>query len=147
MLPISADVKSCGAEQDLALVHDFLARETCWAAGIPRKTFERALGHSICYGGYLDEKLVVFARPVTDQSTFVYLADVFVPQGQRGHGCGRAIVAALMGDLRLRGLRRWHLVTRGMQRLYAGMGFTELAQPEQHMQKHDAGVYRRERAG
>jgi hypothetical protein len=51
------------------------------------------------------------------------------------------VVAALMADPRLQGLRRWHLVTRDMQRLYAEFGFVPLTQSERHMQKHDPDVY------
>ncbi|ATE71869.1 GNAT family N-acetyltransferase [Lysobacter capsici] len=131
---------------DFAVIHDFLARESYWAAGIPAPTLRRALDHSICYSGHLHGQMVAFARAVTDQATFAYLADVFVLPAHRGHGHARAMVAALMADPRLQGLRRWHLVTRDMQRLYAGLGFTALSQPDQHMQRHDPEVYRRKLA-
>ena len=139
MLRISADP----AELDVALIHDFLARGSYWAADIPRITLERALANSVCYGGYVGGAQVAFARAVTDQATFAYLADVFVVPDQRGKGYGRDLVHALMEDPRLHGLRRWHLVTRDMQGLYSRLGFTELTQPELHMQKHDPDVYRR----
>lgn len=129
---------------DLALVHGFLSRESYWAAGIPANTLERALRHSVCCSGFLDGVgQIAFARAVTDQATFAYLADVFVLPAHRGQGHGRAVVEALMADPRLQGLRRWHLVTRDMQRLYAKLGFEPLSQPERHMQKHDPDVYRR----
>ena len=80
---------------------------------------------------------------MTDQATFAYLADVFVLSSWRGRGYGRQVVAALLDDPRLQGLRRWHLVTRDMQRLYAGLGFAPLTQPEGHMQRHDPEIYRR----
>lgn len=129
---------------DLALVHGFLSRESYWAAGIPADTLERALRHSVCCSGFLEGAgQIAFARAVTDQATFAYLADVFVLPAHRGHGHGRAVVEALMADPRLQGLRRWHLVTRDMQRLYAKLGFEPLSQPERHMQKHDPDVYRR----
>lgn len=147
MLRIRADIQSHWDEQDLALVHGFLARESYWAVGIPRETLERALANSICYGGHVDGQLVAFARAVTDQATFAYLADVFVLPAHRGRGHARAIVGALMDDPRLLGLRRWHLVTRDMQRLYAGLGFSALAEPERHMQKHDPDAYRRGTGG
>jgi N-acetylglutamate synthase-like GNAT family acetyltransferase len=67
---------------------------------------------------------------------------VFVLPEHRGRGHGRAVVAALMADPRLQGLRRWHLVTRDMQRMYAAFGFVPLTEPERHMQKHDPDVYR-----
>jgi hypothetical protein len=40
-------------------------------------------------------------------------------------------------------MRRWHLVTRDMQPLYAKLGFEPLRQPERHMQRHDPDVYLR----
>lgn len=128
---------------DLALIHDFLSGESYWAAGIPRETLDRALRNSICCGAFIDgEGQIAFARAITDQATFAYLADVFVLPAHRGRGYGRAIIDALMADPRLRGLRRWHLVTRDMQALYAQSGFVPLTQPERHMQKHDPDVYR-----
>lgn len=140
MLRISADFD----DLDLALIHRFLSADSYWAAGIPRDTLERALRHSVCCGGFLDGiGQVAFARAVTDQATFAYLADVFVVPGHRGQGHGRAIVEALMADPRLQGLRRWHLVTRDIQPLYAKLGFEPLSQPERHMQRHDPNVYLR----
>jgi GNAT superfamily N-acetyltransferase len=139
MLRISADP----AELDVALIHRFLSGESYWAKDIPRATVERALAHSVCVGGFLDDRQVAFARAVTDQATFAYLADVFVLPDHRGQGHGRQIVTALLDDPRLQGLRRWHLVTRDMQRLYAGFGFVPLTQPERHMQRHDPEIYRR----
>lgn len=144
MLRTSADFDDI----DLALVHGFLSGESYWAADIPIETLERALRHSVCCSGHLDRiGQVAFARAVTDQATFAYLADVFVLPQHRGKGFGRAVVEALMADPRLQGLRRWHLVTRDMQRLYAGIGFEPLTQPERHMQKHDPDVYRQKARG
>src|SRR6476619_4338979 len=139
MLRISADT----AELDVALIHRFLSEESYWAKSIPRATLERALAHSVCVGGFLEDRQVAFARAVTDQATFAYLADVFVLPAHRGRGYGNGIVAALLDDPRLQGLRRLHLVTRDMQRLYAGFGFVPLTEPERHMQRHDPEIYRR----
>jgi len=140
MLRISVDP----AELDVALIHRFLSEESYWARGIPRATLERALAHSVCVGGFLGDNQVAFARAVTDQATFAYLADVFVLPEHRGQGYGRQVVAALLDDPRLQGLRRWHLVTRDMQRLYADFDFVPLTQPERHMQRHDPEIYRRD---
>jgi len=139
MLRISADP----AELDVALIHHFLSEESDWARGIPRQTVEHALARSVCVGGFLEDRQVAFARAVTDQATFAYLADVFVLPDHRGRGYGRQVVAAVLADPRVQGLRRWHLVTRDMHRLYAGFGFVPLTQPERHMQRHDPEIYRR----
>ena len=131
------------AEFDLDLIHRFLSQEAYWSIGIPRATVERAIAHSICIAGFVDAAQIAFARVVTDQATFAYLADVFVLPEHRGRGHARALVEALMADRRVQGLRRWHLVTRDMQPLYERVGFTALTQPELHMQKHDPDVYGR----
>lgn len=138
-LRISADP----AELDLPAIHRFLSGEAYWSQGIPEATVRRALANSICYSGHADGRMIAFARAVSDQATFAYLADVFVLPEHRGRGHARALVAALMADPRLQGLRRWHLVTRDMQPLYAGLGWAPLAQPEMHMQRHDPEVYQR----
>ena len=141
MLRTSADFDDI----DLALVHRFLSRESYWAADIPFDTLERALRHSVCCSGHLDGVgQVAFARAVTDQATFAYLADVFVLPQYRGCGYGRTVVETLMADSRLEGLRRWHLVTRDMQQMYTALGFVPLTQPERHMQQHNPDVYRRQ---
>lgn len=139
MLRISADPD----ELDVALIHRFLSEDSYWALGIPRATVERALAHSVCVGGFLDDRQVAFARAVTDQATFAYIADVFVLPEHRGNGYGRQVVAALLDEPRLQGLRRWHLVTRDMQPLYAHFGFVPLTLPERHMQRHDPEIYGR----
>ena len=128
---------------DLDLIHRFLSQEAYWSLGIPRATVERALANSLCVAGFVEDAQIAFARVVTDQATFAYLADVFVLPQHRGRGHARTLVEALLAEPRLQGLRRWHLVTSDMQPLYAGVGFTPLAHPDQHMQKHDPDVYRR----
>ncbi|RYG12437.1 MAG: N-acetyltransferase [Burkholderiales bacterium] len=134
------------AELDVGLIHGFLAG-SYWAAGVPLVTVQRALSNSLCFAGFVDSQQVAFARVVSDQATFGYLADVFVVPEHRGKGFGREIVRAVMDDDRLQGLRRWHLVTRDMHRLYLDFGFVGLADPDRHMQKHDPDVYRRANDG
>ena len=139
-LRISTDT----ADIDFAVVHGFLSRDAYWCRGVPAATLRKAIENSLCFSAITDDGAQVgFARVVTDRATFAYLADVFVLEGFRGRGHGRAIVAALMTDDALHGLRRWHLVTRDMQALYTGFDFTALTQPERHMQRHDPDVYRR----
>jgi N-acetylglutamate synthase-like GNAT family acetyltransferase len=135
-------ISSDPADVDVALVHRYLSTESYWAKDIPLPVVERAIVNSLCFSGHEDGRQIAFARVVTDQATFAYLADVFVLAEFRGRGYGRAIVAAVLADSRLHGLRRWHLVTQDKQPLYAGFGFTALSQPERHMQKHDPDIYR-----
>ena len=62
---------------DMDVIHGFLG-QSYWARGIPRALMERAVRNSLCFGLYEGGRQVGFARVVTDQATFAYLADVFV---------------------------------------------------------------------
>ena len=118
MLRISADFD----ELDLALIHGFLSSESYWAAGIPFDTLDRALRNSICVSGHLDGQQVAFARAVTDQATFAYLADVFVIDGHRGNGLGKRLVKLMVDDGPGSGFR-WTLFTSDAHGLYRLFGF------------------------
>lgn len=137
------EVSSDPARVDLERVHAYLAGESYWARGIPRGTLERALANSLCYSGFVAGRQVAFARVVTDQATFAYLADVFVVPEERGRGRARELLAAVFADPRVQGLRRWSLVTRDAHPLYARFGFRPLAAPERFMERHDPGMYLR----
>jgi len=63
---------------DVPLIHHFLSEEAYWCLGIPQATVQRAINHSLCFGGYVAGQQVAFARVITDRATFGYLADVFV---------------------------------------------------------------------
>src|SRR3984957_8669666 len=114
---------------DIALIHDFLARCSHWARGIPRDVLERAIANSLCFGLYRDGAQVGFARLVTDEATFAYLADVFVAAEVRNGGLGQFLVESILAHAPLQGLRRWHLVTRDAASLYRRCGFADLQQP------------------
>lgn len=127
---------------DLEAVHAFLAR-SYWAEGIPREILERAIANSLCFGVYEGGRQVGFARAITDRATYAYLADVFLLESHRGLGLARLLMSAIAEHPELRGLRRWGLVTRDAQGLYAKYGFRPLANPSRHMEIHDPEVYRR----
>jgi GNAT superfamily N-acetyltransferase len=133
-------VDSDPAKLDMDVIHGFLAN-CYWSRGISRELLERALRNSLCFGVYEDGAQVGFARVVTDQATFAYLADVFVLESHRGRGIAKQLVAAIAADSRLQGLRRWVLVTRDAHPLYAQFGFKPLAAPDRFMELHNPDVY------
>jgi GNAT superfamily N-acetyltransferase len=120
---------------DLSIIHGFLAT-SYWATGISRASVERAIRHSMPFGIYHDDGSgqVGFARVISDRATYGYLADVFVLEAHRGRGLGRWMVSEILRHPELQGLRRWGLVTRDAQPVYAAAGFTPLAAPERHME-------------
>ena len=129
-------------ELDVDLIHAFLS-ETYWARGIPREVVERAIAGSLCFGGYLGDRQVAFARVITDGATFGYLSDVFVLPERRGCGYARALVAAVLAHPDLQRLRRLMLATRDAHALYAGFGFAAPAKPEMLMERLDPDIYSR----
>lgn len=131
---------------DMEVIHGFLSR-SYWARGIPKALVERAVRNSLCFGLYEAQRQVGFARVVTDQATFAYLADVFVVESHRGRGLAKVLIAAVVADPRLQGLRRWMLATRDAHSLYARFGFAPLEVPGRFMELHAPDVYATRGAG
>ena len=128
------------AKLDRETIHGFLAK-SYWARGIPREIVDRSIEGSLCFGLYDGDRLVGFARVITDRATFGYLADVFVLESHRGRGLATWFMESVMSHPDLRGIRRWMLVTRDAHGLYRKVGFTDLSAPERIMEKLLADPY------
>lgn len=126
---------------DLTLIHDFLANCSHWAGGIPLDVLERAIANSLCFGLYRDGTQIGFARAVSDEATFAYLADVFVVEEERNTGLGQWLVETVLAHEPLHGLRLWLLVTRDAASLYRRCGFTDLTAGRTYLQRFDPEVY------
>ena len=138
----SYEIDTAKHRLDRALIHDFLSRCSHWARGIPRELLDRAIAHSLCFGLYRDGAQIGFARIVTDEATFAYLADVFVVAAERNAGLGQFLIEAILAHAPLQGLRRWHLVTRDAGSLYRRCGFADLQQPRlTYLDRYDPDVY------
>jgi len=128
-------------ELDVDFIFNFLHREARWCKGIPRELVEKSIQHSLCFGAFIGQKQVGFARLVTDYATFGNLVDVFVMQELRGKGISRVILNAVNEHPDLQGVRRITLATSDKQALYAKFGYKELARPEMFMEKFNPLVY------
>lgn len=120
---------------DVALIHRFLSQQSYWALNIPLDIVQRSIEHSLCFGVYDGEAQIGFARVITDQATFAYLADVFILPNYRGRGLSKRLIATISAWPTLQGLRRWVLATRDAHELYAQFGFAALDQPDLFMQR------------
>ena len=120
---------------DVSVIHQFLSQESYWAQNIPLEIVERAIKGALCFGVYLGNEQVGYARVITDEATFAYLADVFILREHRGKGLSKRLVETISNWPALQGLRRWVLATRDAHTLYAQFGFTELNHPEWFMQR------------
>ena len=128
------------ARVDVEAAHAYLSG-SYWAQGIPIDLLRKAIANSLCVAAFHQGIQVGFARVVTDRATFAYLADVYVLEAHRGRGLSRRLVAALLDQPEMQGLRRLMLVTRDAQGLYEKFGFTALAHPERVMERHRPDVY------
>ena len=128
-LEISTEVERL----DVDRIHRFLSEESYWARGRTREMTQQAIDNSICFGAYLGRQQVGFARVVSDQTTFAWLADVFILVEYRGQGYGKALVAAVLDHPELQGLR-WLLATKDAHGLYAQNGFAPVP-PERFMER------------
>ena len=120
---------------DIALIHRFLSLESYWAQNVPLDIVTRSIDNSLCFGVYHGDQQVGFARVITDQATFAYLADVFVLPEHRGRGLSKQLMATISDWPTLQGLRRWVLATQDAHALYEQFGFTALNKPEIFMQR------------
>jgi GNAT superfamily N-acetyltransferase len=125
---------------DFDVIHGFLST-SYWSPNIPRDIVRRAIENSLCFGVYIGDRQVGFARVITDFATFAYLADVFVLEDYRGRGLAKRLIDVIVGHPQLQGLRRWMLATRDAHRLYARYGFTTLATPEKFMERRTPNAY------
>ncbi|MCA3027413.1 MAG: GNAT family N-acetyltransferase, partial [Rhodocyclaceae bacterium] len=114
-------------------IHHYLSVESYWARGIPAATLLRAVSNSLSVvvtkTGGEGEKLVGFARIVTDRATYAYLCDVFVLPAAQEKGFARAMLHAIDAHPDLQGLRRYMLMTRDAHALYAKFGYVGLRDP------------------
>jgi GNAT superfamily N-acetyltransferase len=134
------EISSERGRMDVGAIHAFLTR-TYWARGIPLETVQRAIDNSVCFGVFQGPAQVGFARVITDQATFAYLADVYLLDEHRGKGLARRLVQAVLAHPRLQGLRRWLLVTRDAHALYRPHGFEPVAHPDRIMEIHRPDAY------
>ncbi len=118
----------------LDVIHKYLSKESYWAQNMPIDTIKKSIEGSICFGVYLNDKQIGYARVVTDHATFGYLADVFILEAHRGKGLSKQLMQFIMAHPDLQGLRRMMLATRDAQGLYKQFGFTALSMPERIME-------------
>ena len=126
----SFEYSSEASRLDVPLIVEFI-QSSYWGAGRTQQEIETSLKHSICFGVYDVNKQVGFARVVTDQAFFGFLADVFVIEEYRGLGIGKKLVRYVLDDSRLASIRRFMLATKDAHSLYEAYGFQRLTPEDQ----------------
>ena len=124
------------ARLDIAVIHDFLCNRSYWGKGRTVEAVKKTIDNSLCFGVYdKDERLVGFARVVTDFTVFAYLMDVFILEEHRKRGLGKQLIDYIVHDPLLQDIRCWRLDTDDAHELYRKYGFRKPAFPEKIMEK------------
>jgi ribosomal protein S18 acetylase RimI-like enzyme len=113
------------AAVDTARLHELL-RDTYWARGRTAEHIARAVRNSFCASAWRGERMVGFARLVTDFVAHAYLADVIVEPELRRRGIATRLVRMLIGH---EAVATCHVTlhTRDAQAVYRPLGFADLA--------------------
>lgn len=118
----------------LDVIHQYLSLESYWAKNIPLDVIQNAIKGSLCFAAYSEGKQIAFARVITDEASFGYLADVFVLEPYRGKGISKELMKFIMNYPSLTKLRRFMLATKDSHTLYEKFGFKKLSAPERFME-------------
>ncbi|MBQ3134749.1 MAG: GNAT family N-acetyltransferase [Oscillospiraceae bacterium] len=104
-----------------------LLKQTYWANKRTPEQVQRSMDNSRCYGIYLDgeQKLVGFARVISDFATTYYLCDVVIDRDHQHNGLGVALVSHIENRPEYQGLRGM-LITRDAHTLYEKFGYQTL---------------------
>lgn len=119
---------------DVPFIQHFL-KDIYWATGRTIEEVQITIDASLCFGIYLNDRQIGFARVITDYVVFAYLMDVFITEEHRGKGYSSILIDAVMNESLLMEVKIWRLATSDAHFLYEKFGFTALEFPEKMMEK------------
>lgn len=130
MIHISTDKRKL----QLDVIHGFLTH-TYWAKGRTLEAVKKTIDNCLCFGVYMDDKQIGFARVATDYTVFAYLMDVFVLPEYRGKGYSKTLMKSIIDEPQLSTCKVWMLRTADAHGLYKQFGFTKIETPEVVMER------------
>jgi GNAT superfamily N-acetyltransferase len=119
---------------NVPFIQNFL-KDIYWAAGRTIQEVQTTIDASVCFGIYLDDNQIGFARVITDYVVFGYVMDVFITEEHRGKGYSSVLIENMMNEPLLKDLKIWRLATTDAHFLYEKFGFKPLEHPEKMMEK------------
>lgn len=126
-------ISTSKSKLDIDFIHSFL-RKSYWAKNIQRELVETSIKNSVCFGLYMEDTQIGFARVITDYARFAYLADVFIVRKHRGKGLAKWLLSCIMKHPEFKNIKGWMLATQDAHGLYKKFGFHRLYHPEKYMQ-------------
>ena len=111
---------------DINLIHNFLTN-SYWAKGRTIDEVKTSIENSDCYGLYIDDYQVGFARIITDFVVFAYLLDVFIIPEFQGRGFSKLLLTKIFEDKKFKNVKKWMLSTADAHSLYEKLGFKKIS--------------------
>lgn len=130
MISVSTDK----SKLNVPFIQDFL-KDIYWAAGRTIEEVQITIDNSFCFGIYLEDQQIGFARVITDYVVFAYVMDVFITEEHRGKGYSSILIDTMMKEPELQQVKIWRLATADAHFLYKKFGFTSLMYPQRMMEK------------
>ena len=130
---------------DVKAVHDYLCHRSYWAKGRSLESVKKSIDNSMCFGLYApDNRMLGFARVVTDKVVFAYLMDLFIFEKFQGKGLGTDLAKHIIEHPDLQ-VELWFLATQTAHGLYEKFGFSGLDTPGNCMLKRDEKMRSKEK--
>ena len=100
-----------------------LLDQAYYAHGRPLETIRRSMEHSLCFGVFdPDGVLVGFARMITDYAVTYYLTDVVIEKSHRNHSLGTHLIKYMLECEEAKGMKGV-LLTSYAHSFYETLGF------------------------
>lgn len=130
MITVSTDKKKL----NVLFIQNFL-KNIYWTTGRTIEEVQTTIDASVCFGIYLNDDQIGFARVITDYVVFGYVMDVFITPEHRGKGYSSILIENMMNEPILKNIQIWRLATSDAHFLYEKFGFKALEHPEKMMEK------------
>ena len=102
---MSIIVSSRKEQLDIDFIHQFLTN-AYWAKGRTKEEVRISIEKSMCFGVYIDDQQIGFARIVTVHVVFAYLMDVFITKEYRGKGYAKLLMKKIFEHKALRSVKK-----------------------------------------
>jgi N-acetylglutamate synthase-like GNAT family acetyltransferase len=121
-------------KMEINIINQLLS-DSYWAKNRPIEVTKKSLNYSLCFALYHKEKMIGFARVITDTVTFGYLSDVIISPNYRGYDLGKWLIECILKHPDTEYISRMWLATHDAHELYRKYGFSNMPKPENYMER------------
>jgi len=110
---------------DIDFVHSNIEK-SYWGIGRTKEQTAKTIENSLCFGVYVKNKQVGFARVVTDYIFFGYFMDVIIAENYQGQGLGKMLVTDMLEHQTIKNLQTLALKTKDAHEFYEKYEFKKI---------------------